>query len=499
MPDSFTVKVHPVIWKFLLMKGLLGSINDQMHPHFCSVALDDPEVELSPLPSLLRQKGLTAKDVAVWSKTAREAFCRLMSQYSAFECDVNTDAWKSAEKEVHLVVKEDAILVFDASKEVLIDLQHIGGLALAMLKAAGPQLQKISNDHVAKKGKVQHGDVVITDGFNLRCRKVFHAVCPPWDGGGGQAEKVRRCHEFFSVLVSLKAPGWLKCLFSLCFSGVSKAILDSAGVKVQQECSAIGVLSAQGYMPRAMILTSAGQLPSRNILHIVGQNDPSRIKEMVYGVLKFCEDHKFSSVAFPALGTVPGAPLPPHWEDMKGDIVKLFPVTVGTTEYNTVMGEITKNGLAPNVERVQNTTLWQSFQLLKKQMEVKNNHANNERLLFHGTASKSTDLINSKGFNRSYAGIHGAMYGKGSYFAVDPAYSAGNYAKPDSKGHKRMYQARVLVGDYTQGSGTMITPPAKSTNPADLYDSVTDRANNPSMFVVFNDIQAYPEYLITFT
>ncbi|XP_054586345.2 protein mono-ADP-ribosyltransferase PARP14 [Nothobranchius furzeri] len=1551
MPDSFTVKVHPVIWKFLLMKGLLGSINDQMHPHFCSVALDDPEVELSPLPSLLRQKGLTAKDVAVWSKTAREAFCRLMSQYSAFECDVNTDAWKSAEKEVHLVVKEDAILVFDASKEVLIvagraddiktirapvenivlkaasaverstkavsetmllsperfyilkhegllkaasdissemelsynegtqtltikglteevlrtknwilekntfimekqlnipqgllqylgtmdpvemsknlfashnisavfridsnrvtltgssgkaladaeskmkadllvrtldvkdatvltrqewtdlnkelldtfnssdrrtvniwvsegggkvtvagfvhpvkevcsslnefiknysqvqesirvescavvqfierkksdvwlsiakdhgvsvkldperpkivvggarlhvqraksclrelagalcagtltvdkpgakkyflsqghlflssalselgcvvvlrpeiqdeeedeeegeeedgvcycsvrtssrvvvsvsradicslkldavvnaaneDLQHIGGLALAMLKAAGPQLQKISNDHVAKKGKVQagkavltdafnlpcryvvhavgprfseydrrtsvsrlksavreslrqaemvncstialpaissgvfgfpvplctetiaqavrdycdspqgprslteihlvdnnsdtvrvmaaavkkefsdleptmsipkemsrkskraagghqrgggspskspssqgagrggfqgdhqvnrgvqrsyssedggsgrmeqitpdglkivlrmgniqnqstdvivntiadnmdltqgavsraiveaagdqlqvavysesetstrqHGDVVITDGFNLRCRKVFHAVCPPWDGGGGQAEK-----DLSSIITSCLEQAERRRMASLCFpaigtgnlgfprelvirilleeiqvfsrrrspqhleevvimvhpsdqktvdsftrgfsgqtgqrnvqhedeedfsrsaaqrasshgrnisdtfspvlspslgvyqmqmgqltlevssgditkeacevivnssnqkfdlyAGVSKAILDSAGVKVQQECSAI--VSAQGYMPRAMILTSAGQLPSRNILHIVGQNDPSRIKEMVYGVLKFCEDHKFSSVAFPALGTgqggaspsavadamvgavvdfvrkkkqkfvcsvkilifqtimikefysnmrkrsgeevekglmgkikdffgigseqqrptnlvlekeefeaavfqlcaetetavseakkrisnlilaeqakktisdqlisqfshadveelqslqkeltvnirletgredqeskihlegltrdvfkaesairdiirkvektenmrsraklvsklvewqyqdpngskvpfdiitnlqledaldkhptvkikignktfiadpklkkaylpngqnqlellrkdlkVPGAPLPPHWEDMKGDIVKLFPVTVGTTEYNTVMGEITKNGLAPNVisvERVQNTTLWQSFQLLKKQMEVKNNHANNERLLFHGTASKSTDLINSKGFNRSYAGIHGAMYGKGSYFAVDPAYSAGNYAKPDSKGHKRMYQARVLVGDYTQGSGTMITPPAKSTNPADLYDSVTDRANNPSMFVVFNDIQAYPEYLITFT
>lgn len=52
-----------------------------------------------------------------------------------------------------------------------------------------------------------------------------------------------------------------------------------------------------------MILTSAGQLPSRNIIHVVGQNDPANIKDMVYSVLKVCEEKRFRSVAFPALGT----------------------------------------------------------------------------------------------------------------------------------------------------------------------------------------------------
>lgn len=93
-----------------------------------------------------------------------------------------------------------------------------------------------------------------------------------------------------------------------------------------------------------------------------------------------------------------------------------------------------------------------------------------------------------------------AMYGNGSYFAVDAAYSARGYATPDARGHKRMYLARVLVGDFTQGRSGMITPPSKgSGNAADLYDSVVDKAANPTMFVVFSDIQAYPEYLITFT
>lgn len=91
------------------------------------------------------------------------------------------------------------------------------------------------------------------------------------------------------------------------------------------------------------------------------------------------------------------------------------------------------------------------------------------------------------------------MYGKGTYFAVDPTYSANGYAAPDASGQKRMYLAKVLVGDYTQGKGGLITPPNKgSGSSTDLYDSVTDNTSKPTMFVVFTDNQAYPEYLITF-
>ncbi|KAM7391015.1 hypothetical protein PAMP_021733 [Pampus punctatissimus] len=196
------------------------------------------------------------------------------------------------------------------------------------------------------------------------------------------------------------------------------------------------------------------------------------------------------------------AALPAHWEDMKGNLIKLFPLTPGSKEYSNVEKKLTNTGLSANIisiERVQNETLWQSYQLKKKQLEVKNNHKNNEKKLFHGTGSSSIDLINKYGFNRSYAGAHGTMYGNGSYFAVDPVYSAQGYAKPDPAGHKRMYLARVLVGDFVQGRAGMITPPARSSGSAsDLYDSVVDNPATPTMFVIFNDIQTYPEYLITF-
>ena len=64
---------------------------------------------------------------------------------------------------------------------------------------------------------------------------------------------------------------------------------------------------------------------------------------------------------------------------------------------------------------------------------------------------------------------------------------------------KRMYLVRVLVGEYTQGISSMIVAPPKGPNDATvLYDSVVDNTSNPSIFVVFYDADAYPEYLITY-
>lgn len=43
------------------------------------------------------------------------------------------------------------------------------------------------------------------------------------------------------------------------------------------------------------------------------------------------------------------AALPPHWDDMKGDLLKLFPLTTGSQEYNDVETEVKKTGLAANI------------------------------------------------------------------------------------------------------------------------------------------------------
>lgn len=94
-----------------------------------------------------------------------------------------------------------------------------------------------------------------------------------------------------------------------------------------------------------------------------------------------------------------------------------------------------------------------------------------------------------------------ANFGNGTYFAVNASYSANDtYSKPDANGNKYMYLARVLVGEYSLGRKGSLTPAQKNpSNAVDLFDSSTDNMSQPSMFIIFNDIQAYPEYLITFT
>lgn len=92
-----------------------------------------------------------------------------------------------------------------------------------------------------------------------------------------------------------------------------------------------------------------------------------------------------------------------------------------------------------------------------------------------------------------------AAYGNGSYFAVNSSYSARDtYAKPNSQGHCYMMQTRVITGDWCLGKKGMVDAPYKDADGTVQFDSVVDSVASPSMFIVFKDASAYPEYVIKF-
>ncbi|NXB17225.1 PAR14 polymerase, partial [Rhagologus leucostigma] len=196
--------------------------------------------------------------------------------------------------------------------------------------------------------------------------------------------------------------------------------------------------------------------------------------------------------------------LPPTWDPMENEQPKTVELKPASREYKDVQERFLQTCQSfkiEKIERVQNPYFWKAYQIKKCEMDKKNGTRKNEKLLFHGTSKESLTLINKHGFNRSYAGMHAAHFGNGTYFAVNASYSAQDiYSKPDMNGKKYMYLARVLVGEYSQGIKGAITPASKNAgNSVDLFDSSTDNVSQPSMFIIFNDIQAYPEYLITFT
>ena len=124
----------------------------------------------------------------------------------------------------------------------------------------------------------------------------------------------------------------------------------------------------------------------------------------------------------------------------------------------------------------------------------------NERQLFHGTSPEIVEAICKQNFDWRLHGKNATVYGEGSYFALNSYYSD-NYAKKDSKGCKFMFVAKVLVGSYTKGQSSYRRPPSKEpSNPAsDLYDSCVDDMSNPTIFVIFDTDQFYPEYIIKYS
>uniref|UniRef100_A0A8C5HA54 Poly [ADP-ribose] polymerase n=1 Tax=Gouania willdenowi TaxID=441366 RepID=A0A8C5HA54_GOUWI len=62
------------------------------------------------------------------------------------------------------------------------DLKHKGGLAGALSKAAGPQLQDECDKIIQTQGQLKPGDSVITNaGGRLCCKRVIHAVAPTFE------------------------------------------------------------------------------------------------------------------------------------------------------------------------------------------------------------------------------------------------------------------------------------------------------------------------------
>lgn len=89
-----------------------------------------------------------------------------------------------------------------------------------------------------------------------------------------------------------------------------------------------------------------------------------------------------------------------------------------------------------------------------------------------------------------------SCYFPGSYFARDASYSH-EYCQPVGKNHT-MFVARVLVGDYVRGNTAYVRPPVKPSNSLQFYDSCVDNEFSPSVFVVFEKYQVYPEYIIEY-
>ncbi|KAM9318418.1 protein mono-ADP-ribosyltransferase TIPARP [Pholidichthys leucotaenia] len=215
-----------------------------------------------------------------------------------------------------------------------------------------------------------------------------------------------------------------------------------------------------------------------------------------------------SSASHPLLPvtTNPPSPFPETWlpmmtsqdflrvpvsrEDRSYRIVySLFHKTVSETKFRII-----------KIQRVQNPFLWEKYKRKKEYMSRRMSEMDrllSERHLFHGTSADVVDGICKHNFDPRVCGKHATMFGQGSYFARKAVYSH-NFSKRSPKGVHCMFLAKVLTGRFTVGNPSMRRPPP--INPrdpsSDLYDSCVDNWVDPQIYVIFNDDQSYPYFII---
>ncbi|XP_078542551.1 protein mono-ADP-ribosyltransferase PARP10 isoform X5 [Lissotriton helveticus] len=150
------------------------------------------------------------------------------------------------------------------------------------------------------------------------------------------------------------------------------------------------------------------------------------------------------------------------------------------------------------LEKLVNPLLLSQYKLKKLSMERAGCREPVERILYHGTSEESAKEICHYGFNRSFSGKNATRYGQGVYFAVQSVLSVMDFYSPrNTEGNKCVFVVKTLTGDYATGTPEMKVPPLKDAKGLSRYDSLVDDVKNPTMFVIFNDTQAFPEYLIT--
>lgn len=93
------------------------------------------------------------------------------------------------EREIEIVTGD----ITDESTDAIVNaanshLQHGGGVAAAIVRAGGYEIQRESNEYVRKHGSVPTGQAAVTGAGSLKAKYVIHAVGPVWRGGGNDEE-----------------------------------------------------------------------------------------------------------------------------------------------------------------------------------------------------------------------------------------------------------------------------------------------------------------------
>src|SRR4029077_5201793 len=98
-------------------------------------------------------------------------------------------------------------------------LAHGGGVAGAIVRRGGREIQEESNAWISQHGLAGHDKPALTRAGRLPCQAVIHAVGPVWRGGR-QGEETKLRTAYTSALELAHAQGFVSIAFPLIRTGI---------------------------------------------------------------------------------------------------------------------------------------------------------------------------------------------------------------------------------------------------------------------------------------
>ena len=192
-------------------------------------------------------------------------------------------------------------------------------------------------------------------------------------------------------------------------------------------------------------------------------------------------------------------------------------VTRGCDEWTGIRTRLQKTlstAELQSIYRNENRLVWLEYFTRRQRIELKRGKSNvNEGQFWHGTRAFDPFKVlqHEAGLDPRFTNKAG-FYGRGVYLADNACYS-NQYAHRNSKGERVLLLVRAVEGmskDFGNDLDRDLTwPPIQDTKTKMLFDSVRGGPHRPStkgpgandskMLVLYNLVQCYPEYVVTYT
>ena len=141
-----------------------------------------------------------------------------------------------------------ADVIVNAANE---DLKHVGGVADAILKKGGKEIQDASDHYIRRHGKLHAGDVWFSTVVgNLLCLGLVHAVGPRWHGNSSGRQQLRKvcsrslsaAKDYTSIALPAISSGVFGCPINDCADIMISAILDFCKHQQSQTLDEINII-----------------------------------------------------------------------------------------------------------------------------------------------------------------------------------------------------------------------------------------------------------------